>query len=71
MRKKEREITDIAEIEAIIFSADVCHIAFADCNMPYLVAMNFGYCGGDDKRLFFHCALEGKKIELMKKNNYV
>lgn len=71
MRKKEREITEITEIEAIISEADVCHIAFADNNIPYIVSMNFGYCGGNQKRLFFHCAPEGRKLEMMKRNNYV
>jgi nitroimidazol reductase NimA-like FMN-containing flavoprotein (pyridoxamine 5'-phosphate oxidase superfamily) len=71
MRKKEREIKDISEIENVIKSSDVCRIAFANDNLPYLVTMNFGYSGGNDKKLYFHCAREGKKLEMIKKNNYV
>jgi len=71
MRKKEREIKDISEIEDVISSSDVCRIAFANDNVPYIVTMNFGYSGGDNKKLYFHCAREGKKLEMIKKNNYV
>ena len=71
MRKKEREVTGIGEIESIISESDVCRIAFANNNTPYLVTMNFGYTGGNEKRLYFHCANEGRKLEMLKKNSYV
>jgi nitroimidazol reductase NimA-like FMN-containing flavoprotein (pyridoxamine 5'-phosphate oxidase superfamily) len=71
MRRNEREITDIREIEDVISSADVCRIAFANDNVPYIVTMNFGYEGGGDKKLYFHCAREGHKLEMIRKNSYV
>jgi hypothetical protein len=71
MRKQDREVTDIQLIEEIISRSDVCRIAFADNNIPYIVTMNFGYSGGDKKQLWFHCANEGRKLEIIKKNNYV
>lgn len=71
MRRKEKEIKDISEIEDVISSSDVCRIAFANDNVPYIVTMNFGYSGGDNKKLYFHCARDGKKLEMIKKNNYV
>jgi len=70
MRKQEREITDIAEIEAVINRADVCRIALADGNIPYIVTMNFGYSGGHHRKLYFHCAREGRKLDMIRKNNY-
>ncbi|MGA1977179.1 MAG: pyridoxamine 5'-phosphate oxidase family protein [Bacteroidales bacterium] len=70
MRKKEKEVTDIYEIESIISNSDVCRIALADGNIPYIVTMNFGYCGGNNKRIYFHCAPEGRKIDIIRKNNY-
>lgn len=70
MRKREREITDIIEIESIIKESDVCRIGLADGNIPYIVTMNFGYSKGKEKHFFFHCALEGRKIDMIKKNNY-
>lgn len=71
MRRKDREIKEIADIELIISGSDVCRIAFADNNVPYIVTLNFGYTGGDHPALWFHCANEGKKLEFMKKNNLV
>lgn len=71
MRKREREVSDIIEIEAIISKADVCRIAFAEGNIPYIVTMNFGYTGGNEKRFYFHCANEGRKLDMIRKNNYV
>jgi uncharacterized protein len=70
MRKREREITDIIEIESIIKKSDVCRIGLADGNIPYIVTMNFGYSGGEHKLLFFHCAKEGRKLDMIRKNNY-
>jgi nitroimidazol reductase NimA-like FMN-containing flavoprotein (pyridoxamine 5'-phosphate oxidase superfamily) len=71
MRRKEREITSIDEIEAIIRRCDVCRIALTDENTPYIVTMNFGYSGGTRKKLFFHSAGDGRKMEIIRKNNHV
>jgi uncharacterized protein len=71
MRRKDRQIININDIESIISRSDVCRIAFADNNYPYIVTMNFGYSGGDNPCLYFHCASEGKKLEMIRKNNYV
>jgi nitroimidazol reductase NimA-like FMN-containing flavoprotein (pyridoxamine 5'-phosphate oxidase superfamily) len=71
MRRKEREITAIDEIEAIIGRCDVCRIAMTDENTPYIVTMNFGYTGGVQKKLFFHSAGEGRKIDIIRKNSNV
>jgi nitroimidazol reductase NimA-like FMN-containing flavoprotein (pyridoxamine 5'-phosphate oxidase superfamily) len=32
--------------------------------------MNYGYSGGKKMQLFFHCAREGRKLEMIRKNNY-
>ena len=71
MRKQDREVIDIQSIEEIISRSDVCRIALADKNIPYIVTMNFGYSGGDRKCLWFHCANEGRKLDMIRKNNYV
>jgi uncharacterized protein len=71
MRRNEREISDIQVIEEIIRNADVCRIALANDNIPYIVSMNFGYSGGVKPSIFFHCAKEGKKLDMIRKNNYV
>jgi hypothetical protein len=71
MRKKDREIKGAKELEEILQEADVCRIAFAVDGMPYIVTMNFGFIWEDRLTLYFHCAKEGKKLELMKRNNTV
>lgn len=71
MRRKERELTDILEIESIISGSDVCRVAMANDNTPYIVSLNFGYVGGKNPCLFFHCANEGRKLDMIHRNNYV
>jgi uncharacterized protein len=71
MRRKDREIRDIADLESIISNSDVCRVAFASKNLPYIVTMNFGYSGGDHPCFYFHSASKGKKLEMIKENNYV
>jgi nitroimidazol reductase NimA-like FMN-containing flavoprotein (pyridoxamine 5'-phosphate oxidase superfamily) len=71
MRRKEREETDSDIIEKIIIKADVCRIAMANDNIPYLVTMNFGYASSPVQCLYFHCANEGRKLEMIRKNSYV
>jgi uncharacterized protein len=69
MRRKEREITDQAEIDQIMERAEVCRLALADGNVPYLVTLNFGYRPGERPALFFHCAPQGKKLDIIRRNN--
>jgi len=71
MRRNERGTSDILVIEEIIRKADVCRIAIANGNIPYIVAMNFGYKGIPEQRLYFHCANEGRKLGMIRQNNYV
>jgi len=66
MRRSEKEITDKSAMEAIIHASLVCRLALSDGNQPYIVPLCFGY---QDRTLYFHSALEGKKIDILKKNN--
>ena len=68
MRRKDREITDRSIIEKILEKSEICRIAMCDGNMPYIVPMNFGY---KDGCLYLHSAVEGRKIEILKKNQNV
>ena len=65
MRRKDKEIKDKSAIEEILRQAVVCRIAMCDGQTPYVVPMCFGYAGD---RLYFHCAPEGKKIDILKEN---
>lgn len=68
MRRKDKEIKNIEEIESIIEKSNVCRIALSENNSPYIVPVCFGY---EDNCLYFHSAIEGKKIEIIKKNNNI
>ena len=68
MRRQDREITDRAEIDAIIRAAKVMHLALADNNIPFLVPLFYTY---DGTALYFHSASAGTKIDIMKRNNKV
>jgi nitroimidazol reductase NimA-like FMN-containing flavoprotein (pyridoxamine 5'-phosphate oxidase superfamily) len=68
MNRKDREITNIKEIEEILNKAKVLRIALCENNIPYIIPLNFGY---KDKCIFIHCANKGKKIDILKKNNNI
>ncbi|TFH39085.1 MAG: pyridoxamine 5'-phosphate oxidase family protein [Bacteroidia bacterium] len=69
MRRKEREITDPGVIDKVIGRTNVCHVALADGDMPYIVAMNFGYKRGNPSVLYFHCAPAGRKLDIIERNS--
>jgi uncharacterized protein len=71
VRRKDREITDSLQIIDILQKADVCRIAMCHNNVPYVVTMNFGLGRDGFSPLYFHCASEGKKIDILRKNNLV
>ena len=68
MRRNEREINDREEMEAIIQRAQVCRIGLSEKDVPYIVPMDFGYEGNC---LYFHCASEGKKLDMIRQNSKV
>ena len=68
MRKSEREIRDRSVIDAVIRSSQVFRLGLTDGQEPYVVPLCFGY---DGRSLYFHCAPEGRKIDLLRRNNKV
>lgn len=65
MLRKDKQITDQAEIEAVIRKSSVCRLAMSDNGEPYVVPLCFGY---RDKTLYFHAARKGKKLDILRKN---
>jgi len=61
-------VTDIEEIERIIRKAISCRIGLVDADEPYVVPVCFGY---ERNALYFHGALKGRKVDLIKRNNKV
>jgi uncharacterized protein len=61
VRRREREITDPAEMRQVLKATKYITIALCRDNEPYLVALSHGY---DQERncIYFHCAPEGKKL---------
>lgn len=69
MRRKDREITSIEEILSVLHRCTVCRIAMTDGDRPYVVPLNFGAeLLGGKIAVYLHCAREGRKLEVLKKN---
>lgn len=69
--KRDNAIRDIEQeniLEEIIHSCNTCHVAMVEDDKPYLLGFNFGY---KDKTIYLHCAKEGKKLDILRKNNNV
>jgi nitroimidazol reductase NimA-like FMN-containing flavoprotein (pyridoxamine 5'-phosphate oxidase superfamily) len=68
MRRKDKAIVELAEIEEILRKALVCRLGLTDGKRPYIVPLSFGF---KNNNLYFHSAPEGKKIEMLRKNSEV
>jgi nitroimidazol reductase NimA-like FMN-containing flavoprotein (pyridoxamine 5'-phosphate oxidase superfamily) len=73
LRKKDREVTDIKGIEEILSKCKTCHVAMVDEGSPYVVPLSYGYkiLKGNVLELYFHSAPEGRKLDVLKRNNKV
>ena len=68
MRRAEKEIESREDVDAIIRGSQVCRIALAMDNMPYIVPVSFGY---DGVSIYIHTAKEGKKLDIININNNI
>lgn len=69
MTRREREITDPDKINYILDTAKVVHVALDDDGQPYVIPMSYGYEIKDgDLKLYLHCAHQGYKLDLIRKN---
>ena len=72
MRRTDRAVTDDEKIQAIIEKAKIVHIGMIDDNRPYVVPMQYGFVSAEGKlTLYVHCAKEGRKLDIIKKNPHV
>ncbi len=73
MRRVDRQITDINKIKEYLQSAPFMNIAMNQENScPYIVAVNYGFeIIDNDIILYFHCAKQGRKNDLILKDNNV
>ena len=65
MRRKDKEVSELEQIEEIINGANICRLGLYDNGKVYIVPMSFGYA---NRKLYFHSAKEGRKIEILKSN---
>ena len=69
MRKASREITDSFELKMLLDGCQTMRLGLHDEPYPYIVPLSFGWEEKDGKIvLYFHCAKEGKKLDLIEKN---
>ncbi len=72
MRRKDREVTEIAEILRIVDSAKILHLSLFDGEYPYIVPLHYGYEYSDNTLTFYmHGAKEGRKLDLIRSNPHV
>lgn len=66
MRRKEKCVTDSKILHSVIQKAQVCRLGLVDGLTPYIIPLSFGF---DGTHLYFHSAKEGRKIDILDKNN--
>jgi nitroimidazol reductase NimA-like FMN-containing flavoprotein (pyridoxamine 5'-phosphate oxidase superfamily) len=70
VRRSEREITNAAEIRAILRREHVVRLAFAADSESYIVPVSYGYDPAKNA-LFLHTAPAGRKIDFIRRNPHV
>lgn len=65
MRRTERVITQRTEIDALLNQGSLCHLGLVEDGTPYVVPVTYGY---DGRSIFFHSALAGRKMDILRTN---
>lgn len=65
MKRKDRERTDRAFMDQVLLNADILWISLNRDGAPYVIPVNPAFCDGV---LYFHCATEGLKLDLLRKD---
>ena len=69
MRKGEREITDSEQKLEALLRCESMTVAFGGEGAPYMIPLNFGAELVEGQLyLYFHCALEGEKLNRLRKD---
>ena len=69
LTKRERLVTDPAQITHILDTGKVLHLGLSVKDEPYVVPMNYGYTMEDGHlTLYLHSALQGKKLNMIHAN---
>lgn len=72
MRRKDREVTGLENLLAIIRQCQVGHLGMCQEGRPYVLPLNFGAELEEGSIvLYFHGAKEGRKLEVLRENPQV
>lgn len=72
MRRTDREITDPTVLFDILQRCTTVRIGIRGGDFPYIVPVSFGISLEDSKPvIFFHCAREGMKLDLLRNDPHV
>ncbi|HEX9914339.1 MAG TPA: pyridoxamine 5'-phosphate oxidase family protein, partial [Candidatus Bathyarchaeia archaeon] len=70
MRRKDKEVTDHTELVKPLREAAYITLALCRDNEPYIATLSHGY-DEEANRVYFHCAREGKKVDILRANPVV
>lgn len=65
MRRRKNEITDPSQMRDIILASPVMRLALCLDGAPYVIPLSHGY---DGESIFFHCAPQGLKTDILERN---
>ena len=69
MRKAQREIKDFAAVLDVLDRCQTIRLGLTGGEFPYVVPLSFGWEQVDGKLyVYFHCAKDGKKVDLIAEN---
>lgn len=70
MRRKDKAVTELSDIETIIRAAAYMTLGLNDDGEAYMVPLDFGYesDGRSLGAIYFHCARSGRKLDLIKRD---
>lgn len=67
IRRSDKELNDPREIERVLASVRIMTVACCLENQPYLFTVDFAW-DSQARELWFHCATEGRKMDILRKN---
>jgi nitroimidazol reductase NimA-like FMN-containing flavoprotein (pyridoxamine 5'-phosphate oxidase superfamily) len=68
MRRSDREVREPEAQREILDRCKVLSLAMVDQDRPYVVPLSFGYEWKQNLVLYFHCAKQGRKVDVLARN---
>jgi hypothetical protein len=70
LRRRDKEVSEPSEIKKILQESKYVTVAMSHEGEPYLATLSHGY-DEDRNCVYFHCASEGKKVDILRRNRRV